>query len=381
MFKKRYRSFLFCIVILLPFFSDKLQAQFVCSGTACALLPWTDAQMFQTLGDYKIQYFDLLAKDMAKASMIANISGPPVGTVNLSGFTYGLGASGGYVGMHKIYLFTTFDRSIISNIESAGGAVVPKIFFGFNIGSLWGESYKPFTGSAKPPHWLSPARFDIYLSFGSSSYENKTNVEYNFLNGNFDLTRKYSASARNEGIDIRYHLIEGKEILGGPLLRFLGLSVGGGYHKSSQGIFFFEPDRKSVIELSAGTRIIWSGGDMVRYSSRTEGRSIEAKTGIQLLYFLNLTAAIGTSQNRSTGLIQGTRAGNIYGENDLAAALGIATPDAFLMLNLQTPYVMNRAIRYSMYGIEFNFGKFKITADETFSRSGTGRNIGLRYEF
>jgi len=378
--KKIYLYCSFAVFSATLFLPGKLHAQFLCNGTACTILPYTNDEMTSILIDYKLQYFDTVMTEMHRATILANLTPPASGDVNLSGNTFGIDASAGYVKEHNVTVVSP-NLQTSTDLKSGGGDVIPKLFFGTNLGHLVGRSYDPFKNTGPSPPWYSPSRFDVYLSFGHFPYHSKQEVNYNFLNGNFDLTKQYKIRSHTEGIDLRYHLIEGNDLAGGPLLRFLGLSIGTGVHNTNQQIYYFNPDAKSIINTNVNTRVVWSGGEMLKYSMKSVSYPLEATTGLQLLYFFNVTATIGTSRNNGRGTLQLDKFGHVYLENNMLAAFGIKLPDAYTIMHIVSPIDQKENVNYSKWGVELNFANFKIAFDEYWADKNRGANVALRYAF
>ncbi|MDH5656490.1 MAG: hypothetical protein OEZ34_11310, partial [Spirochaetia bacterium] len=232
----------FFVLTVLPF--SKVHAQVTCTGSACSLMPLTPDQFNQMLWDFKFQYLDVLMDDMGKASVLSNMSGAPVGTVNLSGFSIGAGVSAGYVEDHKVNVVIA-NAGTLTDLPSAGGNIIPRAHFGFNLGKFFGLSYDPFGDNTNSkPSWYSPARFDIYLSGGKYKYSKSGEITYNFLNGMPVMNDSYGISSEYKGADFYYHIMEGKSF-GGPLFGFLGLSAGLGVHDALISAEYFKVDSKT----------------------------------------------------------------------------------------------------------------------------------------
>ena len=149
-------------VALLP---KPAEAQISCTGTACSSIPITAAEFNQMYYDLQDQYTEDLFKDMAEAGVVSNLMGPAIGTVNLTGITFGASLGAGYKTEEKVDVNITGVGSF-DDLSRAGAAVSPRIFLGVNLGWLLGSSYDPYSdpdGSARPP-WYSLTRVDIYGS-------------------------------------------------------------------------------------------------------------------------------------------------------------------------------------------------------------------------
>ncbi|MBI3395114.1 MAG: hypothetical protein HY042_04710, partial [Spirochaetia bacterium] len=296
-----------------------LQAQITCTGSACALLPMSPAQldpMFQAL---KTQYTDPLFNQMAEASVLASLSGPPVGTVNLSGVTAGAQVSAGYVPVTKTDINIP-NAGVYTGVPMAGGAISPRAFFGFNAGFLFASAYEPSSGR-QTPSFLSPARFDIYIS----AVKDAETLKKNSTAGGTT-----TAAVNGRGFEVRYHLVEGNGILLGPMLAFRGVSVGAGAYHSHMDVDFTQSDNKLKYQASGYGTLIWNGQNRISYTSQVDSYPIDIKTGIQFLYFLNLTIGVGTVWDKAATSFVLSRTGPVYAQSDLAQAMGYELPTAVL---------------------------------------------------
>ncbi len=232
------------------FSQGRLEAQISCAGDGCQYLPLSQATLDQMYYDFKTQYSDKLFEDMAVAASLANLTSAPVGTVNLYGWTIGTSAGIGYVPVKEVTIPIT-GYGELKDIPRAGAAVNPRIFLGANVGWLLNAPYDPWDSEDSEPGFLSLSRFDVYGSF----LEDKRKFSLDDKGGNLKV------QTRNFGFDLRYHLVEGKPLAGGPLLRFLGVSVGTGYHRAALDIEAEQlKDQKMKIALTGGSNLIWDGG-------------------------------------------------------------------------------------------------------------------------
>ena len=366
-------------ILLFPLMPSSVSAQITCTGAACSNLPLSPQQLDQMLLDFRFQYLDVLMDDMGRAAVVSNMSGAPIGTVNLSGFTAGAGVAGGIVEEHKVPVLIS-GIGTMTDIPSGGASVVPRAHFGMNLGKLFGKSYDPFKDSEdSKPSWISPARFDIYINLMDYKYQKKNEITYNYLNSSPKLEDTFSASSNYKGADLYYHIMEGKGIAPKRLFDFLGLSVGVGMHESLQKIEYYNADSKSVINLNSGTQVIWHGSDIASLNVKARSNTAELKTGIRFLYFFTLTGAVGSAANYGSSKLQYTRYGRIYLSNDIAAAAGLTLPDAWLALNLTSEKDIPKRTNFQKVGLELNFAAFKIAFEGMQVGKDKGGSVSLRF--
>jgi len=378
--KRLYMLIFLASIFMLPAAPSSVSAQVTCTGSACSLLPFSTQQFDQMLWDFNYQYINVLMEDMGKAAILTNMSSAPVGSVNLSGITFGGGVAAGYVEEHKVAVLLNGMGSI-TDIPSAGANVIPRAYFGINLGKFVGRTYDPFKDSVdSKPSWISPGRFDVYLSLMNYKYEKNSEVQFNLMNNAPSLTESFKASSNYMGADLYYHLMEGKSFAG-PLFGFLGLSVGVGMHDALQNIEYYKPDSKSVINLNGGTKLIWHASDLATLNVRVRSNTAEIKTGIRFLYFFSLTGAVGSANNYGGASLRYTRYGRLYLNNDLSAALGLTIPDAWLSLNIVSEKELPRRTNYKKVGLELNFAAFKIAFEGIQVGKDKGGSIGARFAF
>ena len=378
---KKLASFIFFLSLFsFHMFPSKVYAQMTCTGSACNLMPLSPDQFNQMLIDLRYQYLDVVMEDMGKAAVISNMSGAPVGTVNLSGFSIGGIGAAGYVKEHKVPVAVT-GVGTVTELPSAGFNVVPKAHVGMNLGKFFGLSYDPFKDDVdSKPSWYSLARFDVYLSGMRYKYNKETELNYNFLNGSPSLTDSYSILSDYKGVDVYYHIMEGKSFAG-TMLGFLGLSAGLGYHDSIQKIDYYKADSKAVINLNAGNQIVWHASDLAKFHVNVRSNTAEIKSGVRFLYFFTLTGAYGTALNSGSANINYQRFGRIYLSSDYSAALGLTVPDAWLTMNIASEKKVPKKTNYFKVGLELNFAAVKVGFEGIQVGKDQGGSVGIRVVF
>lgn len=358
-----------------------LQAQMVCSGSACPYIPLNGNQLNSAFGNLQWQYVDPVMQDMARASTIASMATVPIGTVNLQKtFTGGVSVSGGYVDEHKVTVYVP-NVGNFENLPAGGAGANPRVFAGVNLGRLNGETYDPFENGSTPS-LFSPLRFDVYVNMFSMSRHNDASFSYNFITGAINPNSQWSASVASRGLEVRYHLMEASPIMGGPLFRFLGVSLGTGYYLMSQNAAYFQSGSKVTIRLQQGTQLIWDSFDYARYQNGITSIPLEVRSGIQLLYFMNLTASAGVSMNRGYSSLTLIKYGHVYGQSDLLNSLlsNISLPDANLLFHIGSNQQVPARLPYGKLGLEFNFLDVKLGVEGIFLQKQKGFNVGLRME-
>jgi len=360
----------FGLLVTLAFLPASLFAQMTCTGNACPYLPFSTKDYDRISGEFQKQYTNKLFNDMAEAAVVANLAGPPVGTVNLSGFTVGSNVGVGY----KEPTYVDVDVPGIATfkkVPSAGAAVNGRFFGGLNLGALLGMGYDPFNPRERNLIESILGRIDIYVSA-------------------FDHTQKYESGNSNKGginasifsraIDVRIHLVEGNELIGGPMLRFLGVSAGAGYYRLRSSAEFRQ-DKSRVSTTTALGDVVWEGANRITWTSDIETYPVEVRTGLQVLYFFNITAGGGVAMSKGNMDFTMNRTGNAYFSSPQLSAAGIATPSAILGIGLAGHGDVPARLAFARAGVEINLTILKISIEALKTKNSTGGNVGVRLEF
>ncbi len=347
-----------------------LQAQLVCSGTACSALPINNAQLDQMFQSLQTQYLDEVLQDMSDATVIGGVQLSPSGMVNLREFTIGMQLVAGAKELRELNVYVP-KYGLLEDMPSAGISAVPRIFIGFNLGYML---------SGEPGHWtdLSPFslyRFDVYVSgLNMSLTEMK---EFAKPKENED----YGGFSKSIGAEIRYHLIEGGD-RGASLFTFTGMSLGFGYNRVEQKLQYTRSNSEVKIKAGSGTTIIWDAEDRISYSSKMDVFPVSLRTGFQFLYFLRLSLGAGVAWSRGSSSLELRRNGRAYVDSDYAALLGLSFPDSYLDLTITGaggPSEPRQA--FATAGLEFNIPFLKIFVDAAGNERMYSASAGLRMVF
>jgi len=352
-----------------------LGAQAACVGTTCSNLPFNQNSFNNLYFQFQSQYANKLFDGMAQASTLANITGPPIGTVNLQEFTVGFGAGIGYVPFQKGAL-SLIGFGIVQDAITGGVYGIPRIFAGANLGWLIGSPYDPDTRE-RSPSFLSPARFDLYVQAIDHRRQD------GFDHGNI----KADAELYTRGFDIRYHLVEGSPITDGGWLRFLGVSVGAGYHLSRVSLNI-EQYAKYRITAENGVPVTWEGTNYIDFQSALKSYPVEIVSGLQFLNFLSLSLGMGVATNSGYANIHLTRAGPMYRSSDQVSSplstLGLrAVPVAsssFVVLNIPGGGHLPRYTSYFKFGLDLSFWRVKVFVEAIRTGRSIGANVGTRVQ-
>ncbi len=342
-----------------------------CTGPGCDFLPFTPADFTRILAEFQNQYSNKLFDDMAAAAVVANLTSPPIGTVNLYGFTFGGNLGAGYKEISysnvQIAGLGTFEK-----VPSAGVAVNPRFFVGVNLGALLGMEYDPMHPETRSVLGSLLGRFDIYAS-------------------GFEKTEKYnpgssakgdvSASVYSRGMEVRYHLVEGNDIVGGPLLHFLGVSIGAGYYQSRMDALYSQDQSIVTFSPTTGTTVSWDGNNRMSWQSSIWTMPLEIKTGLQLLYFFNIYLGGGVAISKGYMDFSMSRTGRVYFTSEQAALAGFTIPDASLAIMLNGSGAVPSRMPYGKVGVEVNLLWLKVTVEGIIARGTYGVNVGTRIEF
>lgn len=348
-----------------------LSAQIACSGPGCALLPVSQAQYDRLYSDFYDQYVIDLFDRNAHAAVVANLMSPPIGTVNLYGFTGGVNVGAGYHELEEKTITSpgvgTFDK-----VPSAGAAANLRAFGGFNLGALLGRRFDPHDASRESsPGFFSLSRFDMYVS---GMRHTESLKDESGIDGTLRMT------VENRGGELRYHLVESTDIVGGPMLRWLGVSVGVGYYETKFRMGYASRAPETVtLRLENGANLKWSSIDVATFTSEVESVPLEIRTGIQLLYFVNLTTGFGISRNR--GFFEGylLRTGSFTPETELVIPGFSAS--ANLGMSVYRRAEVPSDLYYVRAGLEFNILALKIGVEALKTRRDYGATAAVRIEF
>ncbi len=381
-------------VLLLAFFVPfgGLHAQVSCEGSACQNLSFFD-NLNTMHSEFKDQYAQTMFDDLAEAATLANIMGIPGSTINLTGFTAGIMMNTGYVEAHDVQVNIT-GVGTMDNIPSAGGAVVPGAFIGINLGRILGmEPYDPSDPDSDTPSLISPRRFDIYVSYLGLGQTFNDKARYQ---GELETKSKY------QGVDLRYHLMEGSNVLWGPMIFFRGVSVGVGAHKSVQTVRFLQDDAPMDLNTVANQQLVWNGRNILDYSTNIDTYTVDVRTGVQLLYFLNLSVGTGLAINKGSAEFELKRVGPVVYDSDPMSGADYLLPDGTIYPGMTSEdiaaqmaslgdAVLSMVIKgngrvparvpYLRAGAELNIWALKVSVDGMMSKRAYGANVGLRMEF
>lgn len=368
-----------CLILGILIFAPTIQAQIVCTGPGCAFLPISQSTLDQMYYDLKDQYMDKLFDDMAVAAALANASGAPAGTVNLSGWTVGASVGAGYLPLKKVNVPIT-GYGEIKDMPRTGAAVNPRIFLGCNLGWLLNNPYDPFDSDStqSAPFFLSPAKFDVYASFIEDRRTFDSGDQGHII-----------VNTRNRGFDVRYHLVEGKPLAAGPLLRFLGVSLGAGYHTALLDLNATQTKgQKLKLNAASGTSMIWDGAILATMRSELKTIPVELMTGMQFLYFLNFTFGGGMAYSKGGVDFNLTRVGPVYVSGDSAALLAAAAGQSvtssaytsYLTMTLNGSGKVPKNVAYGKLGLDINLLWLKIFAEGMYSKRAYGANVGVRFQ-
>ena len=373
-----------------------LSAQITCTGASCSQIPLTPAEYNSMFVELQNQYSNDLFNNIAETLVMANVAGPQIGTVNLSGMTAGGYLGAGYKEAEEVDVNIP-GVGIIEDMPSSGAALSGGIFAGVNLGWVLGEAYDPFDdraeggGSRRTPSFFSPARFDIYL--GGLDHHERIENKYN-VDGIID------GDVASQRFMLRYHLVEGNEIAGGPLLRFRGVSLGIGYATSNQRLSYQAEGNSLTVSLQEGVNLDWAARDTIFFDNNVKSMPIEISTGVQVLYLLNLTVAAGYVRSSGDTRFILTRNGPVvirsasegtlltdeylknlpagYIPTDLVSGSGVTS--ANLALSLYQRARVPRVLHYWKGGIEFNLWVLKLGIEGITTGRNYGASVGLRIE-
>ena len=322
-----------------------------------------------TLGAFKLQFADPLAKDMADASVLAGIGSVPMGSINMDGWTIGLGA----IATNEPESFTNVVVPNVGsyfNVKTVGVGLSPRIYGGVNMGLFFERT---------PMHRVAQ-RFEVYLSFFDARYTHGGEARLETLSSGVRPTDRTKISAYYRGLDVRYQLVERKRN-SSPLFRWNGLTLGLGIHHTRQSISYYQVNSSIQIAQFDGGQIIWNGNNQANMDTNITSVPIEFMTGIQLLYFLNLNIGGGVSINKGSTTFNVNRFGPVFLASELEKVVGVQAPEANLFMNVPGDGPVDRYTGFARVGLTFNIWVVKLDVEAMSAGSTKGVQIGLRTEF
>ncbi|MBU41639.1 MAG: hypothetical protein CMN76_00350 [Spirochaetaceae bacterium] len=358
-------SIILALVVSIPV---SLEAQFVCEGTACAALPLNQAQLDRIYNDIQFQYFDQVFEDMAEAAALASLSGAPMGDINLDSFTFGLSAAVSYRALEEVDVRVA-EVGTVENLPSTGVAAQPRVYLGMNLGEVMGGTHLV----TKTPPWYSLSRFDLYISYVTFDMDQPSGTARSD-------SEDWNVNARSKGLELRYHLADRRELTG-PMMQFLGVSLGLGYNRFEQDIRYSKQNTGTRISLASGEAVRWDANDTIQYRSFIESYPLDIRTGVQFFHFLNLTVGAGSAWTKGHADFTASRAGPAYLESDIAALLGITIPPSSLILNVTGSGAPPARFSYGLVGVELNFYFWKLYVEARGNENVYSANVGLRAVF
>ncbi|MEQ8352787.1 MAG: hypothetical protein RH862_14960 [Leptospiraceae bacterium] len=356
-------------VVALLLAPQKSEAQVTCVGSACSVSPIPASSFNDTLAAFKLQFADPLAKDMVDASVLAGIGSVPMGSINMDGWTVGLGV----VGTNEPESFTNVvvpDIGAYYNVKTVGVGLSPRIYGGVNMGLFF----------EKTPMYRVANRFEVYLSLFDARYTYGGETKLETLSSGLRPTDQTKVSAYYRGLDIRYQLVK-RDKRASPLFRWNGLTLGLGFHHTRQSISYYQVNSSIQIAQFSGGQIIWNGNNQANMDTNITSVPIEFMTGIQLLYFLNLNIGGGVSINKGSTNFTVNRFGPIFLASELEKVAGVQAPEASLFMNVPGDGPVDRYTGFGRLGLTFNIWVVKLDVEAMTAGSTQGVQIGLRMEF
>lgn len=345
------------------------EAQVACFGSGCSVSPIPPSAFNDTLFSFKTQFADPLAKDMVDASVLSGIGSVPMGSINMDGWTVGLGAISS-VEPESFANVVVPNVGTYLNVKTVGVGLSPRIFGGVNLGLFFDRS----------PMYRIASRFEVYLSFFDARYTYGGEQELETLSSGFRPTDRTKISAYYRGLDVRYQLIQ-RDRGSSPLFRWNGLNLGIGLHQTRQDISYYQVNSSIQIAQFGGGQIVWNGNNQASMSTNLTSVPIEFMTGIQVLYFLNLNVGGGVSVNKGSTDFSVNRFGPVFLASDLNQVLGVSTPEANLFLNVPGDGAVDQYTAFGRLGLTFNIWVVKLDIEAMSAGSTKGVQIGLRTEF
>lgn len=358
--------FLLVGILSLGFINKPLQAQFFCQGKRCDELNNSYGYYFN---DFQKKYIPLLTKDIIVAQAMIGVSTPPY--VNLEKFTIGLYGTGGYTASSKVTLINENNGSY-KEISERGIALSPTYYGGINLGWLFGGWYgtwNDWVNCEDEPcesYYQFPllSKIDVYV-YGSGNFNTKNNLSDDYT----DSRRSFNAI----GTMLRFHLIEQKQIFGG-LVKFSGISIGGGYYSSKQNLNFLF-DERLKIDLTPSASYEWYGSNTFQYNTNTKTTFGDLRTGATILNFVTVYGGVGQSLTRGDSELFFHREATIIELNETT------------IYNITFNGDAKNAVKIPYFLTGINLGFLTIQGTQTIDRNSLTHkhafaiSIGIKFEY
>ena len=359
-----------------------LEARVRCYGPACVSVPADDARRQLTFLSLHLQYQERIRRENLRAASLANLMRTSGGGQKLEGFSAGLGSGSAWTASNRMDAHVPGAGSF-TNLPVSGSAVQPSLSLGANLArlrELLGKGVGP-VGPERSSAPFSLGRFDLYLHMVHARAQDQ----------DWGHPREQSArgSVRSRGAELRYQILE-ERALGKSSLRFLGLSVGIGYHGTNSTLTIREPVTRVGYSPSNPTGeeqpVIWDLSNDISMKAHLNTMPLELRGGMSLWVF-DLYLGLGAARHKGNGRFSTVGVGpaynasNVQGAVEGAAVGASAHADAVLGMLLSGQNYVNISNAYSRIGIEVGPEFLRVSAEYLIDPRARGLYFGLRCQW
>jgi len=274
-----------------------VEAEIVCEGSDCNKIQQSYGAYSN---DFQHKYVPLLTQDILMGHSLAAATGIP-GVVNLTSFTVGAFATAGFTKVQRVQVQND-QTGAKKTLSEQGFSLQPNLFVGVNLGwflSTWYSLYTQWFRCSKEdncaPEYEFPllSRIDVYV-YGVGHYRGG-DIE------NSSSGTKSHSSANATGAALRIHAVDEIRILGG-ILRFSGISVGGGGYRSRQRMIL-RLNENLALDGGQLFQYEWSATDTLESDVTTKTAYAYIRTGFNILHLVWVYAGAGVSETHGTSAV------------------------------------------------------------------------------
>ncbi len=370
-------------VLFLVSLTGELNAQSFCSGPSCSVLPLSQDELNEMLLQFKVQYTDVLVKDMSDAGNSAVLSGTP-GSPVMDGHYYGgLNIPVGYKSRHDVWIVSPKYQNG-SSLESAGVAILPRLQFGYRFHErdknerfsflenleLFGSYFDYKVEKKVSPKFDAGKLMDIDISrllmSGQTDLNMNSIIQQN-ASQSIVPSDGHKLQWKHAGFMARYRFF-GVSPLSGRIVEFGGLSAGLGYYEDIFKLDVLINNQKNTIKTPGGDGMQWNTSTLINYKMKTMTIPAEVKTGLRLFTFLQFNAGAGVAWTKGNYKIRTLMAGDaVYVPSNMMDKLALMmfppSGKTYLAYNLESQEKVDKYAPYFRPGIEFHMGAFKIAIE------------------
>ncbi|MDX1958659.1 MAG: hypothetical protein SFU98_08810 [Leptospiraceae bacterium] len=393
---------LFIFLIILNTVSS-LFAKATCTGAVCTQIPGLFLnELNQSEIQFRTQYLDKVLDSMTRATMSTNIASSQQGIGTVNRFQVGAGVGASLTKLEEINV--NFQNWGVYKLPSGGGAVAPNVMAAINLGWLFGKGGRDaYLGSKKIPEYTTVEevakddgetdsilnKFSLYVHGMQLKYDMKdfksVNINSEGVSGNISL--------KQYGFMLRYQVFDPTDT--SWLFRFMGLSLGAGYHYHNFNADILESNKTSTRVTAGNFSGSWIADTNFIYKSESKALTADIRSGIELFNFMTAFAGAGYSRNTGDTDLRINRNGllrlytdpkQIQGADyltptEIANLQEISKKEGNLHVDIQDYKKLEWNQGYFVGGFEFQIFKMQLLLEGMAMEKTRSVNIGIKANF